>query len=219
MKLSTAAWIVLCWTPLVGAQVDPAQNRPRMLGGPTIKITDVETTMAYEPGGVAIRGTDLGLVRQVRINGVSVPIIRRTEVLVEIEPRPQDPGFARLELVSPLGIAESKIEFTPSLQVSSANDALRLTQHGGEPGPYWIHYSLDLRPTPNFVPGIYYAEMLNMTSRRSGLLARGFSDGSPITLSFRLPPGSTFPIHFQSLCSYEEPTERYWSFSNAFTQP
>ncbi len=215
MRLSTATPIVLCLAPFVGAQSTPNKIQTE---GPKPQISSVETSMAYEPGAVTIRGTDLGLIRQVRIGGVPALVIGKSATSLVLEPLPQEPGFARLELLSPLGTIESGIEFTPSLQASSANDTLRLTLHGGEPGPYWIYYSLELRATPGVRPGIYYASMLDLTSRPSGLATKGFSDGSPVTLAFRTPPGWTTPVHFQALCLYDTPSERSWSFSNAFSQ-
>jgi hypothetical protein len=205
------ALMILCGPQFVGAQ------QARWIGDPTIKIDTVETTMAYEPEGVTLRGAELGLVRQVRIDDVPVRVVRNTGAMMVIEPDPQIPGFAKLELLSPRATVAAEIEFMPSLQASVSPDTMRLTLHGGEPGPYWLYYSLNLRSTPSVFPGIYHGEWLDMTSRTSGLLAKGFSCGAPLTLSYRIPAEFVLPVHFQALCLYNTSAEREWSFSNAFT--
>jgi hypothetical protein len=207
VNLKPFALIALC-APFLGPQ------------GP-VKITSVEPTMAYEPDGVAIRGTNLDLIQKARINGLLVPLLHDTGTMIVLAPEPQDPGFGKLELFHSQGSVQSEIEFMPSIQASLSADKLRVTLHGGEPGPYWLHYSSDLLSAPLVRPWIYYRGMLDLTTRASGLLAKGISDGSPITLSFLIPPwmAPAHPIHIQGMCLYPTPVESEWSYTNAFTVP
>jgi len=219
MKLTTATLVVLCCAPFVGAQSSSfgVQKKNGQPEHPKVQIDSVGAAMAYEPGAVTIRGTDLGMVKLARIDGVVAPIVAQSDNALVIAPKPGEPGFGQLELFSPFGTLASTIELMPTVQVQAKDDVLRLTLRGGQPGPYWVFYSLDLRATPYVHPGMYYGSMLDMTARRSGLVAKGVSDGNPFTLAFPAPPGWTYPIHFQALCQYGA-IDRDWSFSNAFSQ-
>jgi hypothetical protein len=211
MKLIATALVVLCGGQFVGAQ------QARWLGPLAPRIDTVEATMAYEPEGVTIRGAELGLVRQVRINDVPVMVVDNTGGMLVIEPGPQIPGFAQLELLSPRGTAAAEIEFMPSLRVCGSLDTLQVTLRAGEPGPYWVYYSMGLNPTPVAFPHAYHLALLDMTAHPCGLLASGFTCGPPMTLTFDVPPGFQYPIHFQAVCLYNsEPlSEEEWSFSNS----
>lgn len=207
MNLKAFAWIAV-FAPFAGPQG-------------TIKIDSVEPTMAYEPEQVAIHGSNLDLIEKVQINGVAVRVLHQDGTTIYLVPKPQDPGFAKLELFHSQGSILTAIEFMPSVQASMDQNTMKVSLDVGEPGPYWLYFSTDLLSTPLIRRPIYYCGMLDLTSRYSGMFAKGVSDGSPVTLAFRIPPwmAPTRPIHIQGLCLYPTGVESEWSFSNAFTIP
>lgn len=215
MKLMATALAVLCGGQLAGAQEAQWLGPPKTL----IQVGTVEATMAYEPGIVTIEGAELGLVEQVLVNGVPVRIVENNRSTMTIEPEPQHPGFAKLELVSPRQTVVTEIEFMPSLSVTRVGESLQLMLHAGEPGPYWVFYSLDTLPSPFFYPGVYDCGWLDMTSSSCGLAASGFWWGGPVSLSTEIPPGYLLPVYFQAVCLYNTEAEAEWSFSNATELP
>ena len=83
----------------LGSLVSRAEAQ--IVSPPTIR--SVNSTSAFAPGRIVIHGTSLGIVTQVLIAGEVVPIVKNTGSRLSVQPPPEDPGFATLELRSILG--------------------------------------------------------------------------------------------------------------------
>jgi hypothetical protein len=177
-------------------------------------ITHVDASMAYGPGRVAIEGTHLGLVTEVRVGGEVVPVLHNDGRRIVIEPADQDPGFAALELVQLGGTTTGKIEFMPALSGHWRHNRIQVTLHPGEPGWYVLNYSYRRLRTPAVYQGIYFCEMLDMTTPYSGQLSGGILRSGdavvfpwvPVPRGLETPGGLgvRMPMHIQAFCMLDD---------------
>lgn len=209
MKLLSMTTALLCLAASLGAQgnVQPY---------PAAQVTGVEPTMAFEPGSIAILGKNLDLTLEVRINGYPVPIVRNTGHRIVIEPRPQIPGLAKLELVQPRGLVLAELEFMPSLHADSMGGGrLSAGLHPGQRGFYVLYYSSTRGATPFHPTPVYYHSMLDLTVPHSGMLGMGLSDGAPFHVVEAMPLVMVGrPLHVQALCWYPTASGLLGSYSN-----
>jgi hypothetical protein len=169
--------------------------------------------MAYEPGPVEIRGTGLGLVTGLRLNGHALDILSNSGRRIVFEPPNQAPGFGLLELVRPHDSLTEPIEFMPSLQARWSGDQFQVRLNPGYPGWVVLSYSLRRNLLMHNVPDAYYGEWLDFSTPHSGVLtALVLSDGNPLELPWMRMPrglmehgglGTTRPIYLQAFCMLE----------------
>jgi len=169
-------------------------------------VTHVGSGAASHPGRIAIEGRGLGLIQEVRLDGVVLPVERNTGYELWIAPPPQDPGFGKLELFAPSGVITKVLEFTPTLVANHQPRTIDLTinpEPGG--GFYALSFSFRMRTTPLARPGIYYMDWLDMSSPFSGLVAAGwFSGAASETFRWERLGLINRPVFFQALCTTDE---------------
>ena len=202
----------------------PTDLEPRPAGSVVVRVPDKDTatlfpnephvsrigsTCSFEPGAVTIEGRNLGLIWNVRVNGLNVPIVRRTATQLVIEPGAYDPGFYPVELSGPHGVVRApSAEFTPSLTVRERRNRIEVTMHPGEAGFYWVYYSYDELDVPTVHPGIHYMQRLDVTSPRSGMLVLGHAgDGEELIVPWMTMPeylGQIRPLKLQGFCQFDE---------------
>lgn len=188
-------------------------SKPNVQPATRATVTAVDPAMAYGPGRVTIHGTNLGLIEEVRVAGRTVPILHNDGRELVIEPGQQDPGYALLELVQPDRLIRDKVEFLPALSARWRGNRIQVELHPGEPGWYVLNYSYKRLRTPLVTEGIFYADCLDMTSARCGILASGFfASGERLLFPWVPVPrgvegpgelGATIPMHIQALCMLE----------------
>jgi hypothetical protein len=170
----------------------------------TPTVTNVGSGMARAPGRIEIQGTGLGLVQEVRLNDVVMPVVRSTPYSLWIEPGPQIPGFGKLELFYPRGVLTESLAFTPTLVANHMLRKIELTIDGGAPGGFYsLAYSLHLNTTPALVDGIYYMNWLDLSNpNHYGVIANEIFEGSTAVEVFHHDWIALFgrPVYFQSMC-------------------
>lgn len=193
----------------------PQDSHPRP--APTPVVTEVGHGMAIEPGRIAVLGENLGLIRTVRLDGVEVPILRKTATRLVFEPAPDLPGFHALELDHGGGRIVRTLELTPTLAVRRAGDYLAVTVHGSDRGWYELDYSFRLAGTPQYYPGINFPNLLDFNTPHSGIAYGAYlPDGNRATVLWEVPPmmAVTAPVHLQALCTT---LDGVMCYSNAVT--
>lgn len=184
-----------------------------------VDVTHVDASMAFAPGLVSLYGRNLGLVTEVRLGDLVVPVVRNDGARLMIQLAPQDPGFADLRVFQGQRSLERKIEFLPSLKAQWRNGRVGLTLHPGAPGWYVVLFSFRRLDTPNQYPGIYYSEWLDMSGSHTGALYTGPVEGdeSLVFPAMRMPLaggiGAWRTMHVQAICMGQEST----CYSNAVT--
>jgi hypothetical protein len=197
--------------------VYPRKDTARPEGRPT--ITYVEPAMAKEPGRISIQGTNLGLIMEVRVNGTVVPVVRNDGTEIVITPGNQDPGIARLELVNADEVLSTRLNFRPSLHGRYRGNKVQVALDPGLPGFYFVNYSFKPARFPGITAGVYYMDLLDMTTPHSGMLVGGFSsDGAPMAFPWSpIPhglqgvggPGTVMPMNIQAFLMFGD--EYCWS--------
>jgi len=177
---------------------------------PGVSITHVDAASALAPGRIDVLGTQLGLITEVRVAGVPVPVLHNDGSRIVIQPGDQVPGFGVLELFQPGRVHTAPIEFLPSLGAHWRNGRVSLRLHPGESGWYLVLYSFRMLETPNTYTGIYYSDWLDLNGPHSGALFTGAVAGDE-TLVFppmRVPTVSLIgpyrSMHVQALCMGQE---------------
>lgn len=171
---------------------------------PTPIITSIPPRVAFDPVRVAILGTNLGIVTEVRVNGVVTPIVRVTATRLVVGPvPPQIPGFGTVELVYGRGTVVGTIEFTPTLSASRRGTRVMSRLNNGEPGAFVLRFSYERLPALEVDDGIYYGRLIPADS---AVLAAGvFADELPVEVVARLPIEVGLigaPLNLQSLNTF-----------------
>jgi hypothetical protein len=173
----------------------------------TPTVTHVGSGMARAPGRIEIQGTGLGLIQEVRLDDVVMPVVRSTPYSLWIEPGPQDPGFGKLELFYPRGVLTESLTFAPTLVANHKRNVVELTiDNGASGGFYALSYSLHLRSAQLAYSGIYYMDFLDMSVTRTfGLVGAEFFRNRTATEYFHHEWVALWgrPVYFQSLCVAE----------------
>jgi len=180
----------------------PQESRPQP--APTPRVTEVGHGMAIAPGRIAVLGENLGLIHTVRLDGVELPILRKTATRLVIEPAPGFPGFHALELAHGQGTFERALELTPTLAARRAGDFLAITVHGSDRGWYELEYSFRLAGAPQYYPGINFPRLIDLDTPLSGVAYGAYlPDGNRATVLWQVPPvmAVQMPIHLQALCT------------------
>lgn len=153
---------MLTLTPAASAQIF----------GPTLNTAG--STLWFAPGRVALRGSNLGFVNRVTVDGVEVPILRNNGSRITIKPPPAaGPGFATVEVFDAQGSDTATLAYAPVVTSTRQGNRMDVALDNGAPGFYRLAYSFDLLSEPAHVPGIRYGLLLNLDSQASGILASG----------------------------------------------
>lgn len=154
--------------------------------GPVPRITSVPQRFSYAPTNVAILGTNLGLAMDVKVNGVSYPVVRVTAARIVVGPvPPQDPGFGTVEVISASSVATAPISLLPTLSGTRRRTTVNLTLANGDTGTYVLRYAYTMLGSPVVDEGIYGKRLLPLAS--PVLTAGVFTDASPVTISALMP--------------------------------
>jgi len=184
---------------------------------PTPVIGSIPSRNAFDPGRVVINGSNLGLILDVRVNGISLPIVRVTSTRLVAGPlAPQAPGFAPVELIHGRGTVSGTLELTPNLQ--SSRRGLRVTSrlNNGGAGTYALRFATAALPAPEVDAGIYYGRLLALDA--PVLSAGVFVDATPLTVTNRIPAQVGLigaPLFLQAHCTVE--AELVESYTNLAT--
>ncbi|HEX6885971.1 MAG TPA: hypothetical protein VF530_21535 [Planctomycetota bacterium] len=153
---------------------------------PTPVIGSIPSRNAFDPGRVVINGSNLGLVLEVKVNGISLPITRVNATRLVAGPLPpQPPGFAPVELIWGRGRLNGILELTPNL--SCSRRGLRITSrvNNGDAGSYVLRFSTAALAEPVVDVGVYHARLLPL---EAPILGGGvFLDATPVTVTHRVP--------------------------------
>jgi len=155
--------------------------------GPVPNITSVPQRQADNPGNVVINGTTLGLVTEVRINNVPVPIVRvRADRIIVGPLAPQLPGFATVKAFAGNNTDTDTLSLLPTLTAQRRGFVVFPTINNGDAGTYILRYSYqaDLVNVADF--GIYGRRFLSPTATVIG--AGILPDANPFpAMPFALP--------------------------------
>ena len=155
--------------------------------GPVPTISSITAKKAWDPGYVIINGSSLGLVTQVKLNGVPIPIFRVKSNRILAGPvAPQDPGFGTVLISNGSSGDTGPIEFLPTLKAVRRGARLVTTLNNGEAGTYILRYSYQSYG-PASTPGIYGPRFLGANS--AVLFAGVFPDSGPVQI-----PGLYLPV-------------------------
>ena len=137
-------------------------------------VDSASSTLWFEPGRISIRGSNLGFVDRVTVDGVEVPILRNTGARITIRPpATTEPGFATIEVFDAQGSDSVRLAYAPVLEVARQGNRMDVTLDNGAPGAYRLAYSFEPLDTPTRVPGIRHGLSLDLESSFSGILASG----------------------------------------------
>jgi hypothetical protein len=153
---------------------------------PVPKITSVPQRKSYAPANVAILGSNLGLATDVKVNGVSYPVVRRTATRLVVGPvAPQDPGFGLVEVFSTSSVATAPISLVPTLTGTRRRTRVDLVLNNGDTGTYVLRYSYSVLGAPAVDQSVYGPRFLGLNA--PALAVGVFADASPLALSTLLP--------------------------------
>jgi hypothetical protein len=186
---------------------------------PTPTISSIPPRKAFDLERIAILGSNLGLVTDVRVNGIVAPIVRVTGTRIVVGPvPPQDPGFGTVELIHGRGIVTGTIELTPTLRAERRGLRLTSTLRNGDVGAYVLRFDYERLPAPVVEPGIYYGRLLPLDAQV--LSAGTFADAEPLTILSRMPIEVGLigaPLSLQAQCVIG--VEAVQSYSNLAAVP
>jgi hypothetical protein len=167
-------------------------------------VTHVGYGMARDPGHIQIQGKNLGLIQEVRLDGVVVPVVRNNSYSLWLDLLPQEPGFGQLELFYPRGVLTESVSFTPTLVADHRPAGTLLTMDSGDSGGFYsLSYSIRMRSEPLSHLGIYYMNMIDTGIYNSGVVGADFFESRFATEVFQHGRLSLIgrPVHFQALCT------------------
>jgi len=154
--------------------------------GPIPAISSIPSRNAFAPGNVVVNGTNLGLVFDVKVNGISLPIVRVTAARLVAGPlAPQAPGFAPVQLVHGRGTATGTLALTPTLTAGRRGLRVTSTLDLRAAGSYVLRLSYTPLTTPVVDPGIYYGRWLPLDA--TVLSAGVLPDATPLVQTSRIP--------------------------------
>lgn len=171
---------------------------------PVPNITGVpQTRRAYSTNNLGLTGTNLGLITTVKINGVSVPIVRTTATRLVVGPVPlQDPGFGTLEAIHGTGTITRTLPLLPTLTGERRYTRMNVTLNNGEPGTYVLRSAYSVLGSPATDQNIYGKRNLGILS--STLAVGVFADSNPVALNGMLLPAQIgligSPLFIQAEC-------------------
>jgi hypothetical protein len=140
--------------------------------GPT--ADSVSSTLWFEAGRVSIRGSNLGFVDRVTVDGVEVPILRNTGSRITIKaPATDGPGFATVEVFDSQGSDTAILSYSPTVSAARRSNRMDVTIDNGTPGSYRLAFSFDVLQSPAHTLGIKHALLLDLESASTGILASG----------------------------------------------
>lgn len=109
--------------------------------GPTPSITDIPVRQADAPGNIVINGVNLGLVTEVTIDNVSVPIIRARQNRVIAGPLgPELPRFAQVRVAGGNSFSTGTLSLLPTLKAERRGFVVYPTIHNGATGTYILRH-------------------------------------------------------------------------------
>ncbi|MEQ1892755.1 MAG: hypothetical protein ABL998_09455, partial [Planctomycetota bacterium] len=160
--------------------------------GPTPDITSIPQRQADSPGNIVINGRNLGLVTEVKIDNVSVPIIRtRTDRIIVGPLAPQLAHFASVRVTG--GSSDTgTLSLLPTLSASRRGFAVFPSVNNGDTGTFVLRYSYQADLANAADAGIYGRRFLNLFSTVASVGV--FPDANP----FALPPFA-LPIEIGSI--------------------
>jgi len=212
MRQSLALFLFLAGLPAFSAVLE-AQTAP-----PPI-ISSIPSRRASDPERITVLGANLGIVTEVRLDGVSFPITRNTGNRLVFGPvPPQSPGFGQVELVFGRGTVEGVLALTPTLSAIRHGQHVEATLENGEAGTFVLAGSFRSLPAPVQEPGIYFGRLLPLTA--VPLAAGLFADDQPITVRAKIPIELGLigaPFHLQSRNSMS--ADGFRSYSNPASVP
>lgn len=173
------------------------------LFGPTVRT--VSATKWFDPGRVVIRGSNFFFVDRVTVDGVEVPIVRRTgSVLVIRPPAAEGPGFATVEVFNPQGSDTGLLPYAPTVSATRSGNRMDVRIENGGPGFYVLFASYSLSSEPIAVRGVKYSLLLDLDSPAATTVTSGnLIDTGGVTLErLRIPidPGlAQRPLFLQVL--------------------
>jgi len=172
--------------------------------GPQPDITSIPVRQADSPGNIVIFGSNLGLVTDVTIDDVAVPIIRsRTDRLVVGPLAPQLAGFASVKVVGGNSNDTGTLPLLPTLSASRRGFAVFPVIHNGDTGTYILRWSYQADLLDIADVGIYGRRFLSANSTVASVGI--FPDASPfVGAAFPLPieiGAIGEPLKMQAECS------------------
>jgi len=110
--------------------------------GPVPSISNIPVRQADAPGNVVINGVNLGLVTDVKIDNVSVPIVRaRSNRLIVGPLGPELPRFAEVKVSGGSNSATGTLSLLPTLKAERRGFFVYPTIHNGDTGTYILRHS------------------------------------------------------------------------------
>lgn len=138
------------------ATVTAAQNSPRP------DITSIPVRQANSPGNVVINGANLGLVTDVKIDGVPVPITRvRADRLIVGPLGPELPRFANVVVTSGNSSDSGTLSLLPTLSATRRGFGVFPVIHNGDTGSFILRRSYQAELNNSIDPGIYGRRFLS----------------------------------------------------------
>jgi hypothetical protein len=213
MKLCTSSLLAVASlalaAPALSAQV-----------GPSPDISSVPARKSYSPGSVVINGTNLGLVTQVRINGVPTPISHVRPNRIVTQPiAPLNPGIGTVQVIGGSASDSAPIEFLPTLIAIQRGFRLTLKLNNGDTGTYAVRFSYANPSGGVLDPGIYGPRYLGIYA--STIIAGVFPTASTLTLTGLTIPVQVgqigAPLQLQALCY--SPANNVTAYTNLATVP
>ncbi|MSR64017.1 MAG: hypothetical protein EXS08_16460 [Planctomycetes bacterium] len=198
---------------LASAAMAQAVPPPTITGFP-------QTRRAYSTANLGITGTNLGVVTAVKVNGVSIPIVRTTATRLVVGPVPQqDAGFGTLEAIHGRGTIVNTLPLLPTLKGERRYTHMNVTLNNGEAGTYVLRSSYTVLGSPAADQSIYGKRYLGLFS--STLAAGVFGNADPVALNGILFPSQIgligAPLFLQAECFAA--TSNVSAYTNAISIP
>jgi hypothetical protein len=155
--------------------------------GPTPDITSIPQRQANSPGNIVINGSNLGLVTDVKIDGVPVPIIRtRTDRIIVGPLAPQLAHFAAVRVSGGNSSDTGTLSLLPTLSATRRGFAVFPSIHNGDTGTYILRYTYQSDLVSIEDKGIYGRRFLSPFATVSSVGV--FPDANPFSVApFALP--------------------------------
>lgn len=154
--------------------------------GPTPSITDIPVRQADAPGNIVINGVNLGLVTDVTIDNIAVPVIRARQNRVIVGPLgPELPRFAQVRVAGGNSFSTGTLSLLPTLKAERRGFVVYPTIHNGATGTYILRHTYG-DPVNSADVGIYGRRFLSPFATIGG--AGFIPDGNPFPVQpFPLP--------------------------------
>jgi hypothetical protein len=172
---------------------------------------------------VRIFGSNLGLVYQVLVDGMEIPILNNTGVKIAAGPlAPRAPGFVPLRIRSLLGDDDAELELLPSLVARRRmGTLLSIRLNAGDTGTYVLRATYEPLVAGVAVGGVHHLSFINPLAGTTSVLQAGvFPDANPVSFTLLRPYYIGLigaPITLQAACAIG--TEGIASFTNRVDVP